>query len=245
MDPNVGRWRISQLEPRSFDELHTERLYLLNSLQHQNSRATEVLRNLPFIEETAVHSPDPRIRRHARKELGWLRRRMREITGQEKSILARLGQLAYEIQSRERLTQIESERQSYQQNLGQPFAFCQGMQQMQLEPSTLKSNTYRRPMIYTDWQNPPEYSYGRNTSQQRTIQEYVSELPAEPQYRDEGSLKGVGEDASQYSGEKVVSHRSASVNDADISAFATNVMCEDIPAVKRYSLSGVPLISQV
>ncbi|KAE9371491.1 hypothetical protein N431DRAFT_508133 [Stipitochalara longipes BDJ] len=105
------RFHIPPPHPRFFDELHSERTYLLDCLQIENHKATELLRSLPPLEERLVQNDDPSFeRRRVKKRLGWLRHQLVETNRQEKRMLARLGQVTFEIQTRERWTQIEFER---------------------------------------------------------------------------------------------------------------------------------------
>lgn len=104
--------------PRSFEDLHRERTYLLSSLQQEDHKATELLKRLPPL-EVLMQNPTSRSgHRKAKRQLGWLRHRLGETTKQEKSILARLGQLSWEIQSRERLVQIDCERREMERSMG-------------------------------------------------------------------------------------------------------------------------------
>jgi hypothetical protein len=65
---------------------------------------------VPVLEDS-LSLPQPiAVRKRLKKQLVWLKRRLGETTRQEKSILTRLGQLSWEIQSRERLLQVENER---------------------------------------------------------------------------------------------------------------------------------------
>ena len=89
---------IPQSQPRSFEELHAERSYLLGSLQQHNFKATELLRRLAILEETIITSEEYHIRRRTRKQIGFLRHRINDTTHQEMTILNRLGQLSHEIQ---------------------------------------------------------------------------------------------------------------------------------------------------
>jgi hypothetical protein len=136
--PPRGRgygFHIPQPLPRSFDELHTERFYLLDCLQIENHKATELLRSITPLEESLIQNEHFFRRKKTKKRLGWLRRRLDETSRQEKRILARLGQVYFEIQTRERWTQIEYERRQHETQL----YYAQGgygMQQPQLDPAS-------------------------------------------------------------------------------------------------------------
>jgi hypothetical protein len=101
--------RFLGTQPRSFEELHIERSYLLNCLQRADNRATDLLKNIRDLEESLYNGLPDRLR-IARRKLGGMKKRMHECTVQEKAILARLGQVAYEIQYNERLRRIENDR---------------------------------------------------------------------------------------------------------------------------------------
>ncbi|KAI9052968.1 hypothetical protein LZ554_003239 [Drepanopeziza brunnea f. sp. 'monogermtubi'] len=134
---NVWGHAASTAEPfQSFEALHLERTYLLGSLQQQNQDATALLRKIAPLQERPLEEELPCVQRKTRKQIGWLKCRLDQTQKQEQSILARLGQISYEIQAKERWVQIENERRQqefYQQQ--QFFNYQQGirhgMQQMQ------------------------------------------------------------------------------------------------------------------
>ncbi|KAI1095939.1 hypothetical protein F5B19DRAFT_273388 [Rostrohypoxylon terebratum] len=99
------------LQPRSFAELHTERLFLLQMLQQYDSRALDVFMRVPLVEEKICQVTDPEEQKRARKHRGWLRHRIMDIVEEEKKILARLSELYVEIQCRERWSRVEKERE--------------------------------------------------------------------------------------------------------------------------------------
>ncbi|KAI0840849.1 hypothetical protein F5Y06DRAFT_294121 [Hypoxylon sp. FL0890] len=106
------------LQPRSFPELHTERMYLLEMLQQYDKRATELFTRVPIVEEQ-IHCAETRDTvKQARKLRGWLRHRILDTVEEEKRVLARLSELHVEIQCRERWSWVESQRELL--NLGQP-----------------------------------------------------------------------------------------------------------------------------
>lgn len=122
--------------PRSLADLQAERTYLLSTLQAENSQATNLLRRVAPLEETLSLPQETGIRRSAKKQLGWLKHQIKEATRQEKAILAQLGQVSHEIQSRERWNQIESERQQHLQALNSlnVQSIYEGGQPMQFNP---------------------------------------------------------------------------------------------------------------
>jgi hypothetical protein len=130
MDPHIAfsqhesNWgNFRQAWPRSFEELQIERSYLLNCLQREDHKATELLRNIRLLQDELGQGPELRGNKTRKRQLRYLKNRMRECTEQEKAILARLGHVTYDIQYRERLTRIENERIYHLD--------CYEMQQMQ------------------------------------------------------------------------------------------------------------------
>lgn len=122
---------------RSFDELQTERSYLLNSLQREDYKATELLKKIRDLQEGFQGVVEGPICRNLKKKLGYLKSRMSQCTKQEKMILARLGQVTYEIQSKERWNRIEYERLQRWN--------CHGLHQMHLDatcPEFTPQNVY-------------------------------------------------------------------------------------------------------
>ncbi|KAI1377542.1 hypothetical protein F4677DRAFT_458887 [Hypoxylon crocopeplum] len=105
------------LQPRSFEELHAERLYLLQSLQQHDQRAVELFKRVPVVEEQIHCAENSDERWRAKKQRAWLRHRIVDTVEEEKGILARLSELHVEIQCRERWCQVDKEREL--RNLGQ------------------------------------------------------------------------------------------------------------------------------
>ncbi|KAI2619982.1 hypothetical protein GGR54DRAFT_110584 [Hypoxylon sp. NC1633] len=100
------------LQPRSFEELHTERLYLLGSLQQHDQRAVELFWLVPVVEEQIQSAVTQEQRGRAKKQRGWLRHRIVDTVESEKAILARLSELHVEIQCRERWCGVDREREA-------------------------------------------------------------------------------------------------------------------------------------
>ena len=109
---------------RSIGELQVERSYLINSLQQEDFKATELLKKIRHLQEACQDIIEGPVHRKLKKQLGHYKNRMCQCTKQEKAILARLGQVTYEIQSKERWSRIENER--LQQWI------CYGFEQMSL-----------------------------------------------------------------------------------------------------------------
>ncbi|KAL7627611.1 hypothetical protein AAE478_001804 [Parahypoxylon ruwenzoriense] len=128
------------LQPRSFSELHTERVYLLEMLQQHDQRAIELFRLLPQLEEQ-IRWPDcPDEQRQARKHRGWVRHRIADIVEKEREILTRLSELHVEIQCCERWHQVAREREvrnneRQQQQQQQPQVFPSGYVYIQPGPA--------------------------------------------------------------------------------------------------------------
>lgn len=93
----------------AFAELHAERVYLLNRLQHENRKAIGILRKIFSLDEGLGFNPTSFGRRDAKKKLGTLRCRIKETNRQEQAILARLGQLSFEIQQHDRWMLVAAE----------------------------------------------------------------------------------------------------------------------------------------
>ncbi|OTA63792.1 hypothetical protein K449DRAFT_394347 [Hypoxylon sp. EC38] len=103
------------LEPRSFAELHIERMYLLEMLQQHDRRAFQLFSRVPSVEERIRETGNKDDLIQARKHRGWLRHRIVDIIEEEKKVLARLSELHVEIQCRERWSRVERERERLKQ----------------------------------------------------------------------------------------------------------------------------------
>lgn len=106
-------YQVSYEPPlRSFAELETERAYLLDSLEQDDARASHLLKHIAQISDSIPRLSGTKLKQ-CRKELTYFKRLLAETTHHEKSILARLGQVTYEIQWQERFTQLEIERSTW------------------------------------------------------------------------------------------------------------------------------------
>jgi hypothetical protein len=161
---------------RSFEELQVERSYLISSLQREDSKATDLLKKIRYLQESCHDAMEGSVYRKLKKQLGHFKNRMCQCTKQEKMILARLGQVTYEIQSKERWSRIENERLQ-QWN-------CHGLEQMHLDatcPEFVPHNAYSQ-----QWAVQPAYhgSYGGGYSEQIPPYGGVPELhPATIRYQ--------------------------------------------------------------
>ncbi|XXG99141.1 hypothetical protein Hte_005476 [Hypoxylon texense] len=108
------------MEPRSFDELHRERLYLLEMLQQHDRRAIELFKRVPVVDEQLKMAETIEEQKKAKKHRSWLRRHIGDTVEEERDILTRLSELHVEIQCRERWHQVHREREM--RNLGQQHA---------------------------------------------------------------------------------------------------------------------------
>lgn len=153
---------------RSFEELQVERSYLISSLQREDSKATDLLKKIRYLQESCHDAMEGSVHRKLKKQLGHFKNRMCQCTKQEKTILARLGQVTYEIQSKERWNRIENERLQ-QWN-------CHGLEQMHLDatcPEFVPHNAYAQ-----QWAVQPTChdSYGGGYSEQMPLYGDVLEL---------------------------------------------------------------------
>ncbi|OTB03327.1 hypothetical protein M426DRAFT_12686 [Hypoxylon sp. CI-4A] len=110
------------LEPRTFDEVHRERMCLLEMLQQRDKRATDLFMRIPIVESRIHWSLDPEEQRQAKKHRGWLRHRIVDTVEEEKRILARLSELHVEIQCRERWYRVERDREMRKSTEPQPYS---------------------------------------------------------------------------------------------------------------------------
>jgi hypothetical protein len=180
--------RLSPPSPRSLQELVTERTYLLNSLETENYKATELLRRISPLEDIWSSTPINSVRRKTKKQLGWLKQRLGETIGQEEAVLARLGQVALGIQAQERWTWVEEERRREQMMVGMRMQamgtrlnaevpeFRPGLEYAMPETPEFSLSQVPRPQQC----QPPSPSYFA-LSQQPSIHSYVSERSFSPQ----------------------------------------------------------------
>ncbi|KAI6713416.1 hypothetical protein JHW43_004018 [Diplocarpon mali] len=253
-----------ELSPRSFEALHLERTYLVDSLQQQNHNVTQLLRIKGRLEETLSQDSLHFTRRKNKKHIGWLKCQLEETTQQEHAILARLGQVTYEIQSREGWTQIEHERRqqdmlqqerffSYQQGLRHGI---QQMQRMQLNPAQQEcqlpewfSPLYQAPQ--TEWLEWPGWQRQGIVGQlDVTDLTYASQSAAcspncgeaTPRKAEEGDCFLAGANSLYKS---TASQRSASMDSVELRLLSTNTVNTLIPVHKRHSFPSLPGHSEI
>ncbi|KAI1386290.1 uncharacterized protein F4822DRAFT_444714 [Hypoxylon trugodes] len=125
------------LQPRSFEELHRERMGLLEMLQQHDRRALDLFGRVPVIEEQMQQSETTADeRKRAGKNRGWLRHRIVETVEEEKRILARLSELHVEIQCRERWYRVEAEREARRTPVGEVAEENLQQQHQSQQPNT-------------------------------------------------------------------------------------------------------------
>lgn len=255
--PLRRRFHSSQPLPRFFDELHTERSYLLDCLQIENRKATELLWSIPPLEEMLVQNDENSVeRRYVKKRLGWLRHRLTETNRQEKRILGRLGLLAFEVQTRERWTQVEFERRQREVEL---YTGLFGMQQRPLNPESpaFQPMGYQVPdtppasETWQQWQSrdgqkgcegnyqPTTYASCSQSLELATDRSPSSEMsPGNTTTR-----PGLSREPSK-SPRSHLMQRSSSLNDAagGLKIFSTNTTFAYAHKDKRLSLSSLPCI---
>jgi hypothetical protein len=261
MAPRNRGLQIPQPLPRSFDELHTERAYLLDCLQIENCKATELLRSIPSLEARLIGNNESFLQqRKIKKRLGWLRHRLVETIRQEKRILARLGKVTFEIQTRERWTQIEYEHR--QREIKRHQNYCNGlygMQQTRLNPESLAfqppgyqmPNIQWHPETWQQWQSRDgqegwEGNYGPVAGKSSSNS---SNLAAQCSPSDEVAPDDItttlGHSPNQNEFRRCsLIHRSSSLNDTaeQLGVFSTSTIVASVPRVKRLSLPSLSVL---
>jgi hypothetical protein len=116
-DSNPHRRSHPQPREESFEELRAERSYLINCLQREDHRATELLRRATSLQELLLHSNQPGQRRKKRT-LGWMKYQLGEATRQETTILGRLIQVTHKLQDIERLNWSNDQKRYEQSCIG-------------------------------------------------------------------------------------------------------------------------------
>lgn len=240
-------------QARSLENLITERSYLLNSLQQENSKATDLLRRIPSLEASLTPDGEPKEQRKMRKHLGWLKHRLGESNRQEKAILARLGQLTYEIQSIERWSQVEQERLyllHQQQLLTNPPLPTPGLEPVGMNAiaPVFQQEGFPFPpqWSYVQWPQQPGQAHAR-PSFQWDPHEHPSEIPPRSPNDDEDQVSPG--DTSDRTQEKVLvkatrkpplTHRSSSMNSAELDSLSTSTTPRPRPVTQRHSIPTIP-----
>ncbi|KAI1099885.1 hypothetical protein F4804DRAFT_349050 [Jackrogersella minutella] len=154
------------LQPRSFDELHTERMYLLEMLQQHDRRALDLFMRVPLVEEQISWTATLDDQKRAKKHRGWLRHRIVDTVEEEKKILGRLCELHVEIQCRERWSQVEKERERMSLRQQQSPAYA-GFNMPSPISSYLQAN--QPPAIANPYCSPLGYMGVHGIYQERSI----------------------------------------------------------------------------
>ncbi|KAL6851356.1 hypothetical protein ACO1O0_008484 [Amphichorda felina] len=104
--------------PREYQQVYTERAYLVSALQAQSLRATDLIRQYSSVDEQLQRVADVpgKQRRRLRKQLSLLRARLNDTGSQERALLVRLGELCVELQSQEAWDQARRERRAFCQS---------------------------------------------------------------------------------------------------------------------------------
>ena len=245
--PNMPQ---SETQPRSFEDLHTERSYLLSLLQNENFRATDLLRKIPPLEQSLELAQIPHVRTKTKKRLGWLRYRLDEITRQEKAILSRLGEITYEIQSRERWYQIENEQRQQEQQIHNHVALCRSLEALQINAGVSAFQPQWKPPVANASFNQQQPGYGIGYDWQPSIPVYapepapihshVSELAAQTHDRnDDLAMKKSVETQTlglRKARRPAVLRRSSSMDNIELDTETANAMCETASRTKRNSM---------
>jgi hypothetical protein len=258
MPPGRRGFHIPQPLPRPFDALYTERSYLLDCLQIENRKATELLRSIARLEERLMQNNEPSSeRKRVKKRLRWLRHRLDEITRQEKRILRRVGQVTFEIQMRERYAQIEPESRQREVELYKGF---HGMQQIPLhaESPVFQPQGYQMP--YTPWPTENWSQWQSRDGQQGCEGNYrlaaagkyflhSSELATKSFPSDKRSPDDItttaGPSPDQRGSRRCsLMHRSSSLNDTaeQLEVLSTNTTAASGPQVKPLSLPSLAVL---
>lgn len=209
--------------PEFVAELYAEREHLLNCLQLEDRTAVDLLDKILASEEVLLQSAVYHHRKAAKRKLGWLRYNMRETNHQERAILARLGHLSYEIQSRERRAWVRNGRWEFQQ-----FQSSQGMQNMQHNGPQF--GVYFTP--HTHWAPQQGYGFEQNYP---PMANSASELAPQDETNVESAI--TNEDCEILDFETVPeTPHSSTMEDAELDIMATDSsLTLDTPA-RCYSL---------
>lgn len=236
------------------ENLAAERSYLHNSLQQENIKATELLRRISTLEASMSLDGAPNLQRKIRKQLGWLKYRLEETNRQEMAILARLGQITYEIQAIERWSQVEQERMYQQQPFEYPLPNFQNLQPVGMNAtSEFQQQEFPFPpqWSYGDWPQQPHEEYPQPLSHWNPHESPPEHLPVNNEKDESISPK----DMVHSDGSTVIvkpnerphlTHRSSSMNNADLDALSTSPSPRSPkPTIKRHSIPTIPGVSKI
>jgi len=242
-------------QARVLEDLFTERSYLLNSLQHENSKATDLLARLTSAQANLDSEGTPNVRRKIRKQLGWLKRRLDETNRQEKTLLAHLGQLNYQIQSIERWSQIENQRQvllQQQQLFYTPLPIHYSMPQMMLSPMSpeFQPQEHHIPSpqwLHIEWPQQHHPAEKGEPTFRMPFENYSSDLRTRS-HGDNGSVSPKCTEVMEKSAVGAEARkrppfvtRSSSLNGTELDVLSTGGTLQvPGPVIKRHSMSMIP-----
>lgn len=106
-------WNL-MFQPRSYEEIYSERAYLTASLQRHSLTAIELIHQYSLIEEE-LHAQEHigKQRRKLRKRMSFIKVKLAEAARQEKAIIIRLGELQMEQLGRDTWDQVQQRRMFY------------------------------------------------------------------------------------------------------------------------------------
>jgi hypothetical protein len=212
--------------PESVAELYAEREHLLNCLQHEDRTAADLLDKILASEEVLLQSSVYYQRKAAKKKLGWLRYNMMETNHQERAILARIGHLQYEMQSRERRAWVKNARWEFQHQSSQ------GIQNMQHYESQYRA--FSTP--HTHWVPLPGYGFQQYHP---PIAEGASGLPAETHTQVDSAItsEDLAKATENVDGETAPEiPRSSTMEDAELDILATDSSLASVTPARCNSL---------
>ncbi len=245
--------------PQAFEELYLERSYLLDSLQQQSNESAKLLRNIFSLEGKLLQEELHHVHRKLRRRLGWLKHKSKEASQQERAILARLEQVMFEIQSRERWIQIEQERQ--QQNFHQREQFLNYQQGLWHEVQHIQrfQLDLARPEFYPQGYFPPydqaprmhrpqwqqeQHDHVNRCHASETSFEYASELPVKPFTSGQVSPRSITRSDSLAGSNNPpradLSRRSASLDSAELKLLLMDTLLVQKPVMYRHSFPILP-----
>ncbi|KAI5920224.1 hypothetical protein F4810DRAFT_446682 [Camillea tinctor] len=97
------------LQPRSFEEIDSDRMHYISRLQRQDGYTLDLFRRFAHVEDR-ISNGSISGRKKAKKHWNWLKQKIGDSIKKEKSLLSRIGELHIEIQCRERWCQIRGDR---------------------------------------------------------------------------------------------------------------------------------------
>ncbi|KUJ16181.1 uncharacterized protein LY89DRAFT_685218 [Mollisia scopiformis] len=232
-----------------FHALHHDRAYLLNSLQHENLKATDLLRRRTILEENLAKGNFIFSKRKMRSQVGWLTSRIQETGFQEKAILAQLGRVTYQIQRRERQIQVENEIRQIEVQVQDPSDNNEPVNQtpqLYLNPAlpafehadfTANQDQHMMP----EWeQENGDYDWQQSTHDRLARNSQTEEISPMDQASDSHEESGFCDSSRPALGQRTVS-----MNDAPSDTCCLQHTHSPRWKVKRLSLPTLPDISQI